>query len=237
MDKECQGKNTRSSSILGPSLVSNKRQSNLAATYTLNNFYPFSGIIFNTKFHKIKIAKCMKGCLAAVICPRCPFQAIRRWDAMMLGEKPGLKLKFYVGWNCQSALYCHAFPEFYLRKQESDNLWPTQEPIQYQQDLLLSEKNRTWPWKQQWDSVNQWICRSFVLCFHATGVNHKLEKVWREFSNIVSVPLLFYFDLLSLIDHCFLLFDILLFSFYLDLLPLIRATVCYFLGDLRRKRI
>ena len=156
---------------------------------------------------------------------------------MMLGEKPGLKLKFYVGWNCQSALYCHAFPEFYLRKQESDNLWPTQEPIQYQQDLLLSEKYITWSWKQQWDSVNQWICRSFVLCFHATGVNHKLEKVWREFSNIVSVPLLFYFDLLSLIDHCFLLFDILLFSFYLDLLPLIRATVCYFLGDLRRKRI
>ena len=143
MDKECQGKNTRSSSILGPSLVSNKRQSNLAATYTLNNFYPFSGIILNTKFHKIKIATCMKGCLAAVICPRCPFQAIRRWDAMMLGEKPGLKLKFYVGWNCQSALYCHAFPEFYLRKQESDNLWPTQEPIQYQQDLLLSEKNIT----------------------------------------------------------------------------------------------
>ena len=98
-------------------------------------------------------------------------------------------------------------------------------------------KNITWSWKQQWDSVNQWICRSFVLCFHATGVNHKLEKVWREFSNIVSVPLLFYFDLLSLIDHCFLLFVILLFSFYLDLLPLIRATVCYFLGDLRRKRI
>ena len=30
-----------------------------------------------------------------------------------------------------------------------------------------------------------------VSCFHATGVNHKLEKVWREFSNIVSVPLLF----------------------------------------------
>ena len=71
---------------------------------------------------------------------------------------------------------------------------------------FIREKNITWSWKQQWDSVNQWICRSFVLCFHATGVNHKLEKVWREFSNIVSVPLLFYFDLLSLIDHCFLLF-------------------------------
>ena len=81
---------------------------------------------------------------------------------------------------------------------------------------FIRKKNITWSWKQQWDSVNQWICRSFVLCFHATGVNHKLEKVWREFSNIVSVPLLFYFDLLSLIDHCFLLFDI---YFVIFLLP------------------
>ena len=114
---------------------------------------------------------------------------------------------------------------------------PHKNPFNTNRIYFYQKKNITWSWKQQWDSVNQWICRSFVLCFHATGVNHKLEKVWREFSNIVSVPLLFYFDLLSLIDHCFLLFDILLFSFYLDLLPLIRATVCYFLGDLRRKRI
>ena len=37
---------------------------------------------------------------------------------------------------------CDAFPEFYLHKQESDNLWPTPESIQYQQDLLISRKQQ-----------------------------------------------------------------------------------------------
>ena len=37
---------------------------------------------------------------------------------------------------------CDAFPEFYLHKQESDNLWPTPESIQYQLDLLISRKQQ-----------------------------------------------------------------------------------------------
>ena len=63
------------------------------------------------------------------------------WDEALRDPSKGWNWSFMSD-GIVNPHFMSAFQEFYLRKQESDNLWPTPESIQYQQDLLIQNKQQ-----------------------------------------------------------------------------------------------
>ena len=102
----------------------------------LTNFSSFTGIIFNKRM----IFNTFLQEILGVFCLHTGNTWMGCDEAWR--DSSRVKLKFYVGWNCQSPLYVPPPPEFYSHKQESDNLWAASASIQYQQDLLIFRKTK-----------------------------------------------------------------------------------------------